>query len=128
MLLDHSGSMDKRMDAAKSAAVSFFRRILKKDDRAFISSFAADTSRNTPFVSEVATLESQVSAIPKAEGGTALYDAIITGLYRFRNVQGRKALIIITDGEDTTSRMSYPAFFASSAAARSTRRSASTTA
>lgn len=118
VLLDHSGSMDKRMDAAKSAAVSFFRRILKKDDRAFISSFAADTSRNTPFVSEVATLESQVSAIPKAEGGTALYDAIITGLYRFRNVQGRKALIIIADGEDTTSRMTYREMLAYARASR----------
>ena len=107
VLLDHSGSMDKRMDVAKSAAVSFFRRILKKNDRAFISAFAGDAARKMPFVSEVATLEAQVSAIPEASGGTALYDAIITGLYRFRNVQGRKALIIITDGEDTASRMTY---------------------
>lgn len=107
VLVDHSGSMDKRMDAAKSAAVSFFRRILKTGDRAFISPFAMDASRGAPFVTEVATLESQVRAIPEPGGGTALYDAIITGLYRFRNVQGRKALIVITDGEDTTSRIAY---------------------
>ena len=36
-----------------------------------------------------------------------MYDAIVTGLYRFRSVQGRKALLVITDGEDTTSRLSY---------------------
>jgi hypothetical protein len=84
LLFDHSGSMEKRMEAA-SAAVSFFRRILKKGDRAFISAFAGDAASRTPFVSEVATLEAQVSAIPEAAGGTALYDAIITGLYRFRN-------------------------------------------
>jgi VWFA-related protein len=107
VLLDHSGSMEKRMDVAKSAAVEFFKRIVKKGDRAFIAAFAGDPARNAPFVSEVATLEAQVEAIPKAGGGTALYDAIITGLYRFRNVQGRKALIVITDGEDTTSRMAY---------------------
>ncbi len=107
VLLDHSGSMEKRMDGAKEAAVAFFKSILKKGDRAFIAAFAGDPSRNAPFVSEVATLEAQVNAIPKAGGGTALYDAIITGLYRFRNVQGRKALIVITDGEDTTSRMAY---------------------
>ncbi|MGZ5431507.1 MAG: VWA domain-containing protein [Thermoanaerobaculia bacterium] len=107
VLLDHSGSMEKRMESAKTAAVQFFRRILKKNDRAFIAAFAGDPARSAPFVSEVATLEAQVNAIPKAAGGTALYDAIITGLYRFRNVQGRKALIVITDGEDTTSRMSY---------------------
>jgi Ca-activated chloride channel homolog len=118
VLLDHSGSMEERMNAAKSAAVSFFRRILKKDDRAFISAFAMEASRATPFVSEVATLEAQVQAIPKAAGGTALYDAIVTGLYRFRNVQGRKALIVITDGEDTTSRMSYSEMLAYARASR----------
>src|SRR5207249_8769199 len=48
-----------------------------------------------------------VRAIPDASGGTSLYDAIITGLYRFRTLQGRKALIILTDGEDTTSRIPY---------------------
>ena len=37
----------------------------------------------------------------------ALGRAIVTGRYRFRNVQGRKALIILTDGEDTTSRLPY---------------------
>ncbi len=107
VLLDHSGSMEGRMERAKVAAIEFFRRVVRKNDRAFIAAFAGDPSRNAPFVSEIATLEAQVNAIPKPAGGTALYDAIITGLYRFRNVQGRKALIIITDGEDTTSRMAY---------------------
>jgi Ca-activated chloride channel family protein len=107
VLLDHSGSMEKRMEDAKKAAVEFFTSIIKKNDRAFIGAFASDPTRNAPFVSDVPTLEAQVNAIPNAGGGTALYDAIVTGLYRFRNLQGRKALIVITDGEDTTSRLSY---------------------
>jgi Ca-activated chloride channel family protein len=107
VLLDHSGSMEKRMADAKTAAVQFFKSILRKDDRAFIAPFASDASRNAPFVFDVTTLEAQVNAIPDAGGGTALYDAIVTGLYRFRNLQGRKALIVITDGDDTTSRLSY---------------------
>ncbi|HEX8252624.1 MAG TPA: VWA domain-containing protein [Thermoanaerobaculia bacterium] len=107
VLLDHSGSMEKRMEDAKKAAVDFFKSIIKTNDRAFIAAFASDPTRNAPFVSSVATLEAQVSAIPQAGGGTALYDAIVTGLYRFRNVQGRKALIVITDGDDTTSRLNY---------------------
>jgi Ca-activated chloride channel family protein len=45
--------------------------------------------------------------MPDASGGTSLYDAIVTGLYRFRALSGRRALIILTDGEDTTSRVSY---------------------
>jgi VWFA-related protein len=107
VLLDHSGSMEKRMEDAKKAAIEFFRKTMKTTDRAFIGAFASDPTKNAPFVSSVATLEAQVNAIPSAGGGTSLYDAIVTGLYRFRNVQGRKALIVITDGDDTTSRLGY---------------------
>lgn len=107
VLLDHSGSMEQRMGDAKAAASEFFRSILRGSDRAFIAPFAGDPAKFAPFVADVSTLEAQVNAIPDAGGGTALYDAIVTGLYRFRNVQGRKALIVITDGEDTTSRLSY---------------------
>jgi Ca-activated chloride channel family protein len=107
VLLDHSGSMQPRMKAAKEAAVQFFRDIIHGQDRAFIGGFSFDVSKVAPFVSDVASLEAQVQAIPDAEGGTSLYDAIVTGLYRFRAVEGRKALIIVTDGEDTTSRVSY---------------------
>jgi Ca-activated chloride channel family protein len=118
VLIDHSGSMEKRMDDVKVAATSFFKRTIRKNDRAFIAAFATDPARNTPFVSEVSTLEMQVAAIPKPAGGTALYDAIVTGLYRFRNVQGRKALIVLSDGEDTTSRLSWNDMLAYARASR----------
>jgi Ca-activated chloride channel family protein len=107
LLIDHSGSMEKRMDATKKAAGAFLQRIIKSGDRAFVGGFAFDETKLAPFVSDVGSLQAQVDAIPKAEGGTSLYDAIITGLYRFRGVQGRKALIVLTDGEDTTSRIPY---------------------
>jgi Ca-activated chloride channel family protein len=107
VLIDHSGSMKPRMEQAKSAALEFFKRIMKGGDRAFVTGFAFDAKSASPFVTDVASLESQVRAIPEASGGTALYDAIVTGLYRFRTLQGRRALIILTDGEDTTSRTSY---------------------
>ena len=107
VLLDHSGSMKARMEQAKSAALEFFKRIMKGGDRAFVTGFAFDAKSGSPFVSDVSSLESQVRAIPEASGGTALYDAIVTGLYRFRTLQGRRALIILTDGEDTTSRTTY---------------------
>lgn len=107
MLLDHSGSMVPRIKAAKEAAVEFFHSILKAGDRAFFGAFAFDATRVAPFVSDINNLEQQVNGSPEAAGGTSLYDAIVTGLYRFRSIQGRRALVIITDGEDTTSRLSY---------------------
>ena len=107
VLVDHSGSMEPRMKATRDAANEFFKDIIKGQDRAFIAGFAFDATKIAPFVSSLDLLEAQVAAIPEASGGTSLYDAIITGLYRFRGVQGRKAMIVLTDGEDTTSRISY---------------------
>lgn len=107
VLLDHSGSMVRRIKDAKEAAIGFFRSIMKPKDRAFFGAFSFDSKSLAPFVSDPSLVEAQVTASPDAVGGTALYDAIVTGLYRFRSVQGRKALIIITDGEDTSSRLPY---------------------
>jgi len=107
LLIDHSGSMKPRMEATRKAASEFLLRIIKPKDQAFVSSFSFDANKAAPFVSDAASLQDQVHSVPDAGGGTSLYDAIITGLYRFRNLQGRKALIILTDGEDTTSRISY---------------------
>jgi Ca-activated chloride channel family protein len=118
LLIDHSGSMEKRMEATKKAAAEFLKRIVRPGDRAFVGGFAFDPQKLAPFVTDVAALEAQVAAVPKAEGGTSLYDAIVTGLYRFRNVQGRKALVILTDGEDTTSRVTYDDLLTYARAAR----------
>ena len=107
VLLDHSGSMQRRIADAKSAAVAFFRSIMKPNDRAFFAPFAFDSRNMAPFVTDFSLVSAQVAASPDAAGGTALYDAIVTGLYRFRSIQGRKAMIIITDGEDTSSRLPY---------------------
>jgi Ca-activated chloride channel family protein len=107
LLIDHSGSMEKRMAATKEAAAEFFKDIMKRGDRAFVGGFSFDAQQLAPFVTDIPSLQEQVAAVPDAGGGTSLYDAIVTGLYRFRNMQGRKALIVLTDGEDTTSRVTY---------------------
>jgi Ca-activated chloride channel family protein len=107
ILIDHSGSMKPRIEAARAAAIEFFKKIMKGGDKAFVGGFAFDVTKSAPFVASVPALQDQVASMPEANGGTSLYDAIVTGLYRFRSVSGRRALIILTDGEDTTSRVSY---------------------
>ncbi|HSN68293.1 MAG TPA: VWA domain-containing protein [Thermoanaerobaculia bacterium] len=107
VLVDHSGSMKERIEEARKAALEFFSQILRTGDKAFFGGFSFDARGITPFTSEVGALQRQVLDLPAAEGGTALYDAIITGLYRFRAVQGRKALVIVTDGDDTVSKVPY---------------------
>ncbi len=107
ILVDHSGSMKPRLDGARKAAIAFFEDIITPKDRAFFGAFAWDPSSISPFVSNVQSLRSQVISMPEAEGGTALYDAIVSGLYRFRTVTGSRALIMVSDGEDTVSRLTY---------------------
>jgi len=107
LIVDHSGSMEKRIEGARAAAIAFFEQILTSRDRAFFGGFSWDATSISPFVTNVDSLKTQVSNMPAAEGGTALYDAIISGLYKFRTVPGRKALILVTDGEDTVSRTTY---------------------
>lgn len=107
VLVDHSGSMKPRIDVARTAALEFFEKILRKGDKAFFGGFSWEAQRVSPFLTDVVSLRSQVSQMPDADGGTALYDSIVTGLYRFRSVPGRKALVVVTDGEDTVSRLPY---------------------
>jgi VWFA-related protein len=45
----------------------------------------------------------------RAQGSTALWDAIVYGLYQFQGVRGRKAYVILTDGEDRSSKFPFEA-------------------
>ena len=43
----------------------------------------------------------------RAEEATSLYDAVVYSLYNFSGVRGQKALVLITDGEDTSSKFTF---------------------
>jgi VWFA-related protein len=107
VLVDHSGSMRERIDVARQAALAFFSDVMGPKDQAFFGGFSWDATKISGFETSLAALGVQVGQMPPAEGGTALYDAIVSGLYRFRSVPGRRALIVVTDGEDTVSRVPY---------------------
>lgn len=109
VLVDHSGSMVERIDVARAAALQFFSSVLGERDRAFFGGFSWDATSVSPIVSDLGALQAQALSMPEAEGATALYDAVVTGLYQFRGVEGRKALILVSDGEDTASRTDYDA-------------------
>lgn len=106
VLVDHSGSMVKRIDDAKRAAIGFLTSVMRTGDKGFFGGFAWEATSLSPLVSDPASLRLQVERMEEAEGATALYDAIVSGLYRFREVEGRKALVVVTDGDDTASRIS----------------------
>ena len=106
VLLDISASMENQLDQARKAALQFFERTVKPRDRAALFTFNDHPSLAGPFTSNVSTLAAALAST-KAERGTALYDAVIFALYGFNGINGQKALVLLSDGKDESSRFSY---------------------
>jgi Ca-activated chloride channel homolog len=103
VIFDMSGSMADKIGKARQAAVQFLRTANPRDEF-FMVSFndrAELTSRFTPSVEE---LQNRMLFTP-AKGQTALLDAIYLGLSQMRSASnGKRALLIVSDGGDNHSR------------------------
>lgn len=106
VLLDISASMEPQLDAARRAALQFFERTVKPRDRAALFTFNDHPSLAAPFTNEVKSLGAALAST-KAERGTSLYDAVIFALYGFNGINGQKALVLLSDGKDESSRFTY---------------------
>lgn len=106
ILLDVSASMEDRLDGARQAALGFFRDVVDPDDRAALVTFNDRPQLAVPFTAELPKLGTGLAAL-QAERGTALWDSVIYGLYVFNGVAGQKALLVLSDGEDESSRFSF---------------------
>jgi Ca-activated chloride channel family protein len=106
VLLDTSSSMAEELDEALDAAHRFFETVLTPKDRAAMITFNHTPELAVRFTSDPQVLAGGLSGIGAA-GGTALYDAVIYALYYFSGVQGKRALILISDGEDQSSRYRF---------------------
>jgi Ca-activated chloride channel family protein len=106
MAVDTSGSMQPRMNEAQKAGADFFKNVLRKGDKAFLVAFATQPQMVQKWSTQIADMNAGLSKL-RAEESTALYDAIVYSLYNFLGVKGQKALVLITDGRDTSSKFSY---------------------
>ena len=103
LVLDCSGSMRHNMHFLQEAALTFVNR-LEEIDSALVVSFNESVKGSSEFTADSGRLEQFVEAL-EAWGGTSLYDAIHYGLVRIKDQPGRKAIIVFSDGADTTSSM-----------------------
>jgi Ca-activated chloride channel family protein len=106
VLLDTSASMEGQLDGARRAALQFFERTIKPKDRAALMTFNDHPLLAAPFTSEISSIASALAGT-KAERGTSLYDAVIFALYAFNGINGQKALVLLSDGKDESSRFGY---------------------
>ncbi|HVS16764.1 MAG TPA: VWA domain-containing protein [Thermoanaerobaculia bacterium] len=106
ILLDTSISMTERLEDAEKAAHAFFERVLTPRDRACLMTFNDVHALVVPFTNSPAVLAGGLGNLV-AEGGTALYDSLIQALFYFNGLRGKRALILLTDGEDSGSSYGY---------------------
>lgn len=103
LLIDNSGSMRTLRTKVEAAALAFARACNQQDDF-FVINFADTPRLDVPITRDVHTLEAGIARVD-AIGGTALYDALQLA-QRYQHEHGshdRKALLVITDGNDNAS-------------------------
>jgi VWFA-related protein len=71
-------------------------------DRCFAVGFAERPGLLMPLTSDAHALETAFRDLP-ALGNTSLHDALVYSLYQYRGVRGRKAMVVLSDGDDTSS-------------------------
>jgi Ca-activated chloride channel homolog len=104
MLFDNSGSLDSSREFEKRAAMRFFRSVMRPVDQAAIYSVSTTVELSQPMTADVGRLEHTIDAFGKPEGATSLYDAIFAALAYLKPYAGRRVIVIVSDGRDTTSR------------------------
>lgn len=103
MVLDTSGSMETTLPTVQRVVMGFLRDLLRPRDRAFIETFSDRPDLLTGFTANFTVIENALLAL-YADRSTALYDAIVMGLFQFSGVTGRRAMVVLTDGDDTASK------------------------
>ena len=102
LLLDSSGSTEAALEQIKSAALAFIGN-LRPQDRVMVVSFNDSVEVLSELTSNTAKLAAAVRSI-KAGQFTQVYEAVYTAVWeRMREIPGRKAVIVFTDGIDTAS-------------------------
>lgn len=103
LVIDTSESMEGMMQETKQAAAQFLGQTLSPLDRAFLVDFDTLPRLAHPMSSSVMELVGGMSSL-QASGATAMFDSIIFSMLEFPPGRGRRALVLLTDGDDYRSR------------------------
>ena len=102
---DSSGSMQKAMDTVHIAAGKFIDS-LGPEDQALVIDFDDKVYLLQDVTHDKQALRTALTST-SALGGTALYDALYAAYRKLKGIDGRKAIILLSDGDDTASRFSF---------------------
>jgi Ca-activated chloride channel family protein len=104
MLFDNSSSVRVAREFEKDAAVRFFKQVVRPEkDLAALFSVSTTTTMQQPLTRDVSSLVSAIQMFPPPEGATALLDGIAEAAAYLAEAQGRRVIVIVSDGDDTVS-------------------------
>jgi Ca-activated chloride channel family protein len=109
VLIDNSGSTAKDLKFETDSVTRFLRALLREgnpEDAVALYSFNWEIVKQNAFTRNVPAIERSLRAL-RGEAGTSLYDAILLASRDIEDRVGRKVLVIVTDGGDTTSRSDF---------------------
>jgi Ca-activated chloride channel family protein len=106
LAIDTSESTRKDLKLEVASAKKFVHSVVRPVDHLSVFQITENTDQLTGFSSDMKYLDRGIEALT-AGAGTSLYDAIYLGAETLLDRKGRKVIVLITDGGDTTSATSY---------------------
>ena len=108
VLMDTSPSTAGKLKFEQEAAMNFIQTVVRpRKDRVLFATFDDEVTLRQDFTDRLELLDRAVFGVKKPGKQTALYDAVWEFCdEKMRSAQGRRALVVITDGADTYSRAS----------------------
>ncbi|HYR42500.1 MAG TPA: VWA domain-containing protein [Terriglobia bacterium] len=106
LIFDATGSMSDKISRARDAAAAFLKTG-NPEDEYFLITFSQQPRLEETFTTDISRVQNHM-LFTGAKGLTPLYDAVYLGLEQMKTANNkRKALLLITDGEDNHSRYSF---------------------
>ncbi len=106
ILIDNSASMVGTLGEVRKAALGFFQQAIQPKDRAAVITFNSFPHLAVELTNDKRTLGSGLAGLVP-EGQTALYDSVMFALYYFTGIKGQRAILVLSDGRDESSRFDF---------------------
>jgi Ca-activated chloride channel homolog len=106
LAIDTSGSVHKDISDEVAAAKRFVGVILRQQDQMSVLQFATTVQVLAPFTNKVSVIDRSLDRL-RPDWSSAVYDAICQGSESLGGKDGRKVLVIVSDGDDTANTSTY---------------------
>jgi Ca-activated chloride channel family protein len=106
LAIDTSGSVHKDLEIEQAASKHFVHSVLRPQDQMSLIQFATEVRELAPFTSKASQIDRALDRL-RPDYATALYDAVCKASGALGKKEGRKVLILVSDGGDTASTATY---------------------